>query len=96
MHGIAKYASMCSWVFHMKVPTRSPGSIPSSVKRDGETIGPGRDLGERGVTAFLTLEGDDLTLPVDGAAVAEDHADGQWEVLHRRLHHRAVLPGRAT
>ena len=47
MHGMAKYASMCSWVFHMKVPTRSPGSIPSPVERDREPIGPGGDLGER-------------------------------------------------
>ena len=29
MHGTAKYASRCSWLFHMNVPTASPGATPS-------------------------------------------------------------------
>src|SRR3954447_21267466 len=27
--GTARYVSKCSWLFHMKVPTRSPSPIPS-------------------------------------------------------------------
>ncbi len=28
MHGMARYASMWVWLFHMNVPTRSPGCTP--------------------------------------------------------------------
>jgi hypothetical protein len=28
MFGIARYPSRCSWLFHWKVPTRSPASMP--------------------------------------------------------------------
>ena len=31
MHGTAKYASRCSWLFQQNVPTRSPASTPSVV-----------------------------------------------------------------
>ncbi len=32
MHGTARYASTCSWLFHWYVATRSPGRIPSACR----------------------------------------------------------------
>ena len=51
MHGIAKYASRCSWVFHMKVPTRSPDVDPEAAQRGREPVGAVGDLGERRAAA---------------------------------------------
>ena len=94
MHGIAKYASRCSWVFHMNVPTRSPDSMPRPAQRRREPVDPVGDLGERGAAAGVALEGDDLAVAVDRAPVAEDHADGQRESPASSTASRPPLPTR--
>ena len=58
--GIAKYASRCSWVFHMNVPTRSPTRSRGRRSAAGEPVGPVGHLRERGAAAGLALERDDL------------------------------------
>ena len=86
MQGIAKYASRCSWVFHVNVPTRSPDSTPRRRSAADSRSTRSATSRERGAAAAVALEGDDLAVAVDRAPVAEDHPDGEREVLHRRQH----------
>ena len=95
--GMAKYASRCSWVFHMKVPTRSPdvdrrGRRSAAASRSARSATSANEARRLAVA----LEGDHLAVAVDRATVAEDHADGEREVLHRRLHRSCRSPRVAT
>ncbi len=78
------------------VPRERADAVPrldaEAEQRHGKPVGALGDLGERGTPTRLTLEGHHLARAVDSATVPEHHADGQREVLHGRLQHRAVLP----
>ena len=72
MHGIARYASRCVWLFHMNVPTRSPAFDAQLGQRRGQLVGAVGDLGERRLGVPVAGERDDLAVGVDRAAVLED------------------------
>ena len=59
------------------------------LERGRELLGASGDLGERRPSGAVALERDDFAVTVHGAAVPQDHRDGQREILHRALEHVA-------
>ena len=86
MHGIAKYASRCSWMFHANVRDPITRLDTEAAQRCRQLVDPVRHLRERGATARLALERDHLAVAEDRSPVAEDHPDREGKVLHRRQH----------
>jgi len=89
MHGTAKYASRCSWLFQaVALPYAELG------QRGGEAFRVGGDLGIVDRGRGRTGPGDAFAVAVDGRAVAQDRGDGEREVLHGAGEEHATSGGR--
>ena len=83
---MARYASRWPWLFQQKVPTRSPGSMPSRVRAAASFSARVGHLGEGGRAVPALLDGDDGAVAVHLLPVAEDVADQERGVLHGAFH----------
>ena len=86
MAGMARYASRWPWLFQQKVPTRSPGSMPSRVRAAASFSARMATSAKVAVRLPALLDGDDGAVAVDPLPVAQDVSDQERGVLHGAFH----------
>ena len=86
MAGMARYASRWPWLFQQKVPTRSPGSMPSRVRAAASFSARVATSAKVAWRLPALLDGDDGAVAVDLLPVAQDVSDQERGVLHGALH----------